>query len=97
MPTPPPKGAQTTLGDRLSQWWQLPDFKAFQSEVAKRFKTDIPLRDRNDWETLFTEEKNRIHQQSANIAATERSINAIVYALFVLTPAEIAVIEQSVR
>ena len=97
LPSPLSKGAQTTLGERLSQWWQLPDFKAFQTEVAKRFKTDIPLRDRNDWEALFTEEKTRIHQQSANIAATERSINTLVYALFGLTEAEIVLIEHSVR
>ncbi len=97
LPSPPPKGAQTTLGDRLSQWWQLPDFKAFQTEVTQRFKADIPLRQRNDWEALFTQEKTRIHQLSANIAATERSINSIVYALFGLSPAEIALIEQSVK
>ncbi len=97
LPSPPPKGAQTTLGDRLSQWWQLPDFKAFQTEVTKRFKADIPLRQRNDWEALFTQEKTRIHQLGANIAATERSINTLVYALFGLTPAEIALIEHSVK
>ena len=97
LPSPPPKGAQTTLGDRLSQWWLLPDFKVFQTEISKRFKADIALRERNDWEALFTQEKTRIHQLDANIAATERSINTRVYALFGLTQAEIALIECSVK
>ena len=96
LPTPIPKGAQASLGDKLGSWWLLEDFKAFQFEVQKRFKTEIPLRERNDWESLFAEEKNRIQQLSHNIAATERSIDAIVYSLFGLNQAEIALVERVV-
>ena len=96
LPTPPPKGAQTTLGDNLSQWWLLDDFKAFQFEVARRFKADIALRERNDWEQLFNAQRTRIHQLSANVAAVERSIDAVAYALFGLSGAEIALIERQV-
>jgi hypothetical protein len=39
--------------------------------------------------------KTRIGQLSANQAATERSINTIVYALFDLNPAEIAQVERA--
>jgi hypothetical protein len=97
LPTPAPKGAQLSLGDKLSSWWLLADFKAFQFEVQKRFKTEIPLRERNDWESLFAEEKSRIQQLSHNIAATERSIDAIVYGLFGLNAAEVALVERSVQ
>ena len=97
LPNPPSKGAQTTLGEALSRWWLLADFKAFQSEVAKRFKADIPLKDRNDWEQWFSAERIRIHQLSANMAATERSIDEVVYALFGLDEAEVALIERSVQ
>jgi len=38
LPSPPPKGAQASLGDKLGAWWQLPDFKTFSFEVTKRFK-----------------------------------------------------------
>jgi hypothetical protein len=38
LPSPPPKGAQASLGDKLGAWWQLADFKTFNFEVAKRFK-----------------------------------------------------------
>jgi hypothetical protein len=97
LPNPPPKGAQTSLGDKLSQWWLLDDFKAFAAEVAKRFKADIPLRERNDWESLFKEQRVRVHQLSANVAAVERSIDVAVYALFDLNAADITLIERAVR
>ena len=97
LPVPAPKGAQANLGDKLGSWWLLDDFKAFHFEVQKRFKTEIPLRERNDWEQLFNEEKNLIRQLSANLAATERSIDAIVYNLFKLNAAEIALIERAVK
>ena len=97
LPSLPPKGAQTTLGEALSRWWLLADFKAFQFEVAKRFKSDIPLKDRNDWEQWFNTERIRIHQLSANIAATERSIDEVVYTLFGLDAAEVALIERAVQ
>ena len=97
LPSPPPKGAQISLSDKLRQWWLLPDFKAFQAEVAKRFKADIALRQRNDWQALFEQEKTRIGQLTANLAAAERRIDAIVYALFGLNAAEITLIEHAVK
>ena len=97
LPAPPPKGAQTTLGEALSRWWLLADFKAYQAEVSKRFKADIALKDRNDWEQWFNTERTRIHQLSANLAAIERAIDAVVYALFSLNVAEVALIERSVK
>lgn len=97
LPNPPPKGAQTSLGDKLLQWWLLDDFKAFVAEVSKRFKTDIPLRERNDWASLFNEQRVRVHQHSASVAAIERSIDETVYALFGLDDADIRLIERAVR
>ena len=97
LPTPMPKGAQASLGEKLGSWWLLDDFKAFQFEVQKRFKTDVPLRERNDWEQWFSEGKSHIQQLSHNIAAAERSIDAIVYTLFGLNQAEIALVERAVQ
>ncbi len=97
LPNPPAKGAQTTLGEALSRWWLLADFKAFQAEATKRFKADIPLKDRNGWEDLFNTERTRIHQLSANLAAIERAIDAVVYALFGLDAAEVSLIERAVQ
>ena len=97
LPSPPPKGAQASLGDKLGAWWLLADFKAFSAEVSKRFKTDIPLKERNDWEQLFTQGRTRIEQLTANIAAAERSIDRVVYELFDLSPADISLIERVVK
>ena len=97
LPTPLPKGAQASLGEKLGSWWLLDDFKAFQFEVQKRFKTDVPLRERNDWEQWFSEGKSHIQQLSHNIAAAERSIDAIVYTLFGLNAAEVALVERAVQ
>jgi TaqI-like C-terminal specificity domain/Eco57I restriction-modification methylase/N-6 DNA Methylase len=97
LPTPAPKGAQASLGDKLGSWWLLEDFKAFQFEVQKRFKTEIPLRERNDWEQWFAEGRGHIQQLSHNIAAAECSIDALVYSLFGLNQAEIALVERAVQ
>ena len=67
----PPRGSQSTLGDKLSNWWLLANFKAFQLEVIRRFKTEISLRQRNDWEALLKEERIRVQQLGATIAAVE--------------------------
>ena len=64
--------------------------------MTRRFKADIALRERNDWEQLFNAQRTRIHQLSANVAAVERSIDAVVYGLFGLSAAEIALIERQV-
>ncbi len=96
LPSPSPKGAHSTPGDKLTQWWLLPDFKTFQLEVQKRFKADIPLRERNDWQALFEQEKVHVQQLGANIAAVERSIDQIVNALFDLSASEIALLERAV-
>lgn len=89
-------GSATKLTERLKAWWDLPDFAAFQAEVKKALKSDIPLKDRNDWESWIAENRAKIHALSADIARIENDINAKVYALFDLTPDEIALLEANV-
>ena len=66
LPNPPPKGAQTTLGETLAAGgcWQ----------TSRRFNQKLPNASRQTF-----------HQLSANIAATERSID------------EVALIERAVQ
>jgi hypothetical protein len=90
------KGAQATLGEKLSNWWELLDFAAFQQEVSKRFKRELALRERGQWQAFFEEEKEKVRQLTRDIHTFERSIDSIVYALFKLTPIDIALIERSV-
>ena len=88
-------GTAAKLTERLKSWWELPDFAAFQAEVKKAFKADIPLKERNDWESWISESRTAIHALTAKITALEADINTRVNALFGLTPDEIALLESS--
>lgn len=96
LPVPAPKGALPSLGDKLESWWLLADFRSFQAEVQKRFKADIALRARPEWEQMFNTERQRVHEFSSRIAENERHIDALVYEMFGLTTSEIALIERTV-
>lgn len=90
------RGTATKLTERLKAWWDLPDFAAFQAEVKKALKSDIPLKDRNDWESWISDNRAKIHALTAEIARIENEINDKVYALFDLTPEEIALLEANI-
>lgn len=87
--------AKAKLTTKLKEWWNLPDFGAFQKEVEKALKARIPLQERNDWENWLTSSRAEIHALTAEIVRLEAEINAKVYALFDLTPDEIALLEAN--
>jgi len=76
--------------------WEFADFAAFQKEVRKCFKADIPLTERNDWEDWMIRDKAEINRLSAIINQSETEINKQVYQLFNLTPEEITLLEASI-
>ena len=88
--------ANATLTTKLKEWWTLPDFAAFQKEVEKVLKAKIPLKERNEWENWITNTRAEIHALTAEIARLEAEINAKVYALFDLTPDDVALLEASI-
>ena len=88
--------ANAKLTTKLKEWWTLPDFAAFQKEVEKALKARIPLAERNEWENWITTTRAEIHALTAEITRLEAEINARVYALFDLTPDEIALLEANV-
>lgn len=88
--------ASAKLTTRLKEWWNAPSFAAFQEEVEKALKARIPLQERNEWENWITTSRAEIHALTAEIAQLEAEINAKVYALFDLTPDEIALLEAKV-
>ncbi|MEM7445728.1 MAG: DNA methyltransferase [Pseudomonadota bacterium] len=89
-------GVEPKLSNKLKEWWTLPDFAAFRAEVKKRFKTDIPLSERSDWEDWIARDKAEIARLSNEIKTNEHQINAIVYRLFGLTEDEIALLEANI-
>lgn len=87
-------GGAGPLTQKLTQWWEL-DFAAFRREVDKAFKHDIPLAERDEWETWLAKQCRQHAAYTAEIVRLERELNARVYALFDLSPDEIALIEAS--
>ena len=92
-----PPGRVPKLTTRLAEWWTLPDFAAFRAEVKKVFRADVPLADRSAWEDWIARDRREIARRTAEIAAIEARIDAIVYDLFALTPDEIALLEASIE
>jgi len=87
---------QGRLNQRLTTWWELP-FKEFRGEIVKVFKRDIPLKDRDDWETLLRERTAEIGELTAEIVRLETLLNAEVYAAFGLNDDEIRLIEEETK
>ncbi len=88
-----PGGATAKLSTKLGEWWRLDDFKSFQTEVKARFKRDIPLAERNDWEDWFARQKAAVEALNARLTALEAQLNRAVYVLFNLDERDIALLE----
>ena len=82
------KGAK---GAKLPAAWQtgVPEFGEFTAELKKRFKRELNLQERNDWDTAVKQARERVAALSQTIAQAEREIDAVVYQLFDLTPDEV--------
>jgi len=91
-----PEGNDPKLSNKLKSWWEFEDFKAFRKEIKAKFKQDIPLSQRTEWEDWIAAEKTEINRLTAEIKAHEAKINALVYQLFDLTDEEIKLIEENV-
>jgi hypothetical protein len=68
------------------------DFKTFLSELKKQ-KIVLKGEDKDDWFDRHTRLKDQIKDLDAQIAAQEQELNTLVYALYGLTPEEIAYIQ----
>jgi hypothetical protein len=84
------------LTSKLEEFWTL-DFAAFRAEVKRAFKTEIPVKDRDEWEKYLVEKSAEVIKLDAEIEAAEREIDAIVYKLFDLTDDEIKLLEDSLE
>ena len=82
-------------GARLPAAWDhaIPEFTELCAEIDKRFKRELRLAERNEWDAAVTEARARVAELDAVVAGCEKLIDAAVYRLFDLSPAEVALIE----
>ena len=88
--------AQGKLNQRLTAWWEL-SFKELRDELLKVFKRDIPLKERDDWETFLRERTAAISTLTDEIVRLETALNAQVYSAFGLSKEEIELIERETK
>ncbi|WP_200238007.1 Eco57I restriction-modification methylase domain-containing protein [Lamprobacter modestohalophilus] len=92
-----PPDRQPKLTTKLQEWWTLPDFAAFRTEIKKTFKAEIPLAERSDWEDWINRDRVQIHRLTAEMAQAEARIDSLVYRLFELTDEEITLLEAAIE
>lgn len=68
------------------------DFTKFITELKKQ-KIVLSLREQDEWEDFFNDYKQQCNELSAQISATDREIDKMVYELYGLTDEEIAIVE----
>lgn len=68
------------------------DFAGFVAELKKQ-KIQLSLVQQDEWEDYFTRYQSACNGLSARIAATDKEIDTLVYALYGLTEEETAVVE----
>ncbi|WP_423225700.1 Eco57I restriction-modification methylase domain-containing protein [Candidatus Amarolinea aalborgensis] len=85
-----------SLNQKLTAWWEL-DFPGFLAQVRAVLKREIPVRQRDDWESWLAEQRREHAQRTAEIVRLETQLNRRVYDLFDLTPAEIKIVEESTK
>ncbi|MGH2508646.1 MAG: hypothetical protein ACRDHZ_14775, partial [Ktedonobacteraceae bacterium] len=87
---------QRKVTDKLDEWWRL-DWQGFRDEVRKSFKREIALKERNEWETFLTEQREEIERMTSEIVNLEQQLNAAVYRVFELAEDEIELVEQETK
>jgi hypothetical protein len=85
----------TRLSRKLEEWWRL-DFTAFRTEMKRILRTEIPVKERAEWEAYLAGQAVTVRKLDAEIEKTERKIDAIVYRLLDLATDEIALLEASI-
>jgi len=80
-----------TLSRALENWPGL-EFKGFLSEL-KKAKVQLTLAEEAEWLSYFTAEKAKAQALQAQIAKTDKEIDALVHQLYGLTEEEVKVVE----
>lgn len=78
----------------LSKWATL-SFSKFRDELKRLHKIEVPLSERDEWESYFNARKAEVDVLSVRVVSAEKEINDRIYRLFDLSHDEIALIEDT--
>jgi hypothetical protein len=81
------------ISKKLQDWYLL-TYAEFIKELAKK-KVKLTLSEEAEWEDYFETESKKAQELKAQIDATDKAIDAMVYALYGLSEDEIKIIEES--
>jgi hypothetical protein len=81
------------LPKKLQDWYVL-SYSDFIKELAKK-KVKLSLSEEAEWEDYFMQESKKALDLKAQIYATDKAIDAMVYELYGLSEEEIGIIENS--
>lgn len=81
------------LPKKLQDWYLL-SYPEFIKELGKK-KVKLSLSQEAEWEDYFMQESKKALELKANIDATDKAIDAMVYELYGLSEEEIAIVENS--
>jgi hypothetical protein len=81
------------LPKKLQDWYLL-TYAEFIKELAKK-KVKLTLSEEAEWEEYFIQESKKAQELKAQIDATDKAIDAMVYALYGLSEEEIGIVEKS--
>ena len=87
------KGLQPLVITKALETFDELDFAQFLSELKKQ-KIALSLKQQDEWEEYFLDYKTECNSLSAEILATDKEIDALVYGLYGLTEEEIRIIEK---
>ena len=78
---------------KLQDWYKL-SYPEFIKELAKK-KIKLSLSQEAEWEDYFETESKKAQELKAQIDATDKAIDQMVYELYELSEEEINIIENS--
>ena len=94
------RGEATALNLKAQAWWTL-SLSLLGEALKSSFKLQAsPFRNpriADEWESYLEEKRREVEQLSCELADAEAELNWRVYALFYLTPDEIALLQREVE
>jgi aspartyl/asparaginyl-tRNA synthetase len=81
------------LPKKLQDWYVL-SYSDFIKELGKK-KVKLSLSEEAEWEDYFETESKKAQELKAQIDATDKAIDAMVYGLYGLSEEEIGIVEGS--